>query len=96
VPVAQENNPRNLGSTAEHQRLVEEILAKYGALPLIRIWKNTTGSAQINGRYIKFGLIGSSDLIGLSNKGQFIAIECKTGNAKQSPDFIDGFFLIIS
>jgi len=57
-------------------------------LPLIRIWKNTTGSAQINGRYIKFGLIGSSDLIGLSNKGQFIAIECKTGNAKQSPQQI--------
>ena len=77
-----------MGSTAEHQCLVNSILVKYGALPQLRIWKNATGSAQVNGRYLKFGLIGSSDIIGISYRGQFLAIECKTGSAKQSPQQI--------
>jgi hypothetical protein len=35
-------------------------------------------------RIIKYGLVGSPDIIGFTNKGVFIGIECKTGNATKS------------
>jgi len=35
-------------------------------------------------KWISFGLPGSSDILGILMNGRFLAIECKTGNAKQS------------
>ena len=50
------------------------------------VWKNATGVAKsMDGqRIIKYGLPGSPDIIGFTNKGVFIGIECKTGNATKS------------
>ncbi len=32
-----------------------------------------------------FGLVGSADLLGITSDGRFLAIEVKTGRAKQTP-----------
>ncbi|HUS87837.1 MAG TPA: hypothetical protein VMW91_00460 [Desulfosporosinus sp.] len=75
----------NKGSSAEHSALVNETLTLLGVRPDIRIWKNATGtSLSAAGSFIRFGLKGSADILGITSDGRFIAIECKTGNAKQS------------
>ena len=74
-----------MGSTAEHQALVKEILIEFGSKPYVRLWANNTGAVATKNRYVKFGLKGSSDIIGILNTGQFIGIEVKTGKSKQSP-----------
>jgi hypothetical protein len=46
-----------------------------------RVWRNNTGVLlDSNRRPVRFGLcVGSSDLIGLTRDGRFLAIECKRG-----------------
>ena len=59
----------------------------FGSRPDLVIWKNATGTARAFNdpeRVISFGLKGSADIIGFTNGGRFVAIECKTGNAKQT------------
>lgn len=55
------------------------------------IWRNNTGAYKTaHGSYVRFGLKGSSDIIGIiggagANRGKFIAIEVKTKKNKQNP-----------
>lgn len=73
------------GSSAEHSDLVNKILLALSASGRCTAWKNATGAAKIKNQYIKFGLPGSSDIIGiLEPTGQFICAEVKTGHAKQT------------
>ena len=75
------------GSVDEHQRLVAQILLKFGSNHKLKIWKNATGTGKSHDgkRFIRYGLKGSADIIGIMEpNGKFIAIEVKTGNAKQS------------
>lgn len=52
-------------------------------------WRNNTGAHKVNSkegnRFIRFGLTGSADIIGLIN-GSFIAIEAKSEKGKQSEE----------
>lgn len=50
-------------------------------------WRNNTGVLKdARGRPIKFGLcVGSSDIIGMTPDGQFLAVECKTATGRVSP-----------
>lgn len=66
--------------------MVNEILIAIGSRPDLIVWKNATGVARsLDGeRIIRYGLPGSPDIIGFSNMGKFIGIECKTGQAKKS------------
>jgi hypothetical protein len=55
-------------------------------MPGIRLWKNHVGVAQIKGRTIRYGLPGSSDILGIAvPNGRTIAIEVKTGTGRLSP-----------
>lgn len=72
-----------------HSDLVNEILLAVGGLPYVRCWKNSTGTAKsFSGNVIRFGLEGSSDIIGIlqneENIGLFLGLEIKTGNATQN------------
>ena len=40
------------------------------------------GAQEINGRYVKFGFAGCSDIIGQTKAGLFMAIECKGPRGK--------------
>jgi VRR-NUC domain len=59
-------------------------LSKAGCM----VWRNNTGTLlDRNGRPVAFGLHkGSSDLIGMTPTGQFLAIEVKTPTGRVSPD----------
>lgn len=48
-------------------------------------WSNNTGAGIMNGRWVSFGLKGAADWIGLSSDGKLLALEVKTGMAKQEP-----------
>ena len=75
-----------MGSIKEHEKLVSRILTTIGSLRGIRVWENKTGAAYRNGRQIRYGLIGSADILGIAKGGTFVAIECKTGQAQLSPE----------
>lgn len=53
-------------------------------------WRNNTGALRNKaGRLIRYGLRGSSDIIGILPDGRFLAIECKTETGKASQAQID-------
>ena len=66
------------------QRLIMLALSEAGCL----IWRNNTGVLKnAAGIPIKFGLcVGSSDLIGLTPTGQFLAVEIKTCKGRATPE----------
>ena len=66
------------------QRLVMLALSDAGCL----IWRNNTGCLKNQaGIPIKFGLcVGSSDLIGITPDGKFLAVEIKTPTGRATPD----------
>lgn len=50
----------------------------------MKLWKNTTGTAKIDDRFVRFGHKGSADILGIMMGGRFLAIEVKTGRAVQT------------
>jgi len=57
-------------------------------------WRNNTGCLRVNGRWIRYGQVGSSDILSVvpviitaemigQTLGIFTAIECKTRTGKQ-------------
>lgn len=70
-------------SQEEHAQLISDILVAITALPGVMAWKNPTGLGKnMRGGFIKFGLPGSGDIIG-AWAGKPLAIDAKTGNARQ-------------
>jgi len=69
-----------------HSETIRQILSLCGALPFCRIWPNNTGTAlsQDKKRFLRYGLKGSADLMGILMGGRSLWIEVKTGNAKQN------------
>jgi hypothetical protein len=59
----------------------------------IPAWRNNSGATMIGKRFIRFGMKGSSDILGvLPPTGRFLAVECKQpkGRTTESQDeFLD-------
>lgn len=56
------------------------------------VWRNNTGGYNPysdSSRVVRYGKVGSGDLIGVTPSGRFITVECKAGNNKQSDYQID-------
>ena len=72
-----------------HENLVKLTLIQLSKIPLTRAWANHTGVARsMDGkRIIRYGLVGSADVLGISN-GRFIAAEIKIGKDKQRAEQI--------
>ena len=82
--------------------IVAEILAEFGALEDLRLWRNETAGAWVGkvvgrtqagdlvlrgARMIQAGLcVGSADLIGLQSGGRFLGLEVKTPDGRSSQD----------
>jgi hypothetical protein len=51
-------------------------------------WNNPTGAVQIRpGKFMRFGKVGSSDILGCLPDGRFLAVECKaTTRGRLSPE----------
>lgn len=67
-------------------RLIMVALSEAGCI----VWRNNCGVLKnAAGIPIKFGLcVGSSDLIGITPDGRFLAVEVKTQNGKPTPEQI--------
>lgn len=83
------------GSAAAHTALVNAILAELGAMPGVVIGANASGRAHYTsetGRSFRVpygwptGKGGPDILAGIAPLGRMIALECKTGTARLSPD----------
>lgn len=77
-----------MNNSGAHSLVVSEILALCGSRAGCRLWKNATGVGRgiDSDRMIRFGLPGSADIIGIGHGGLFLAIEVKTGSAKQTKE----------
>jgi hypothetical protein len=71
-------------SEANIQREIMMSLSQAGCL----IWRNNVGALKdATGCLVRYGLCkGSSDLIGLTPCGKFLAIEVKGANGKATPE----------
>jgi hypothetical protein len=52
----------------------------------IYCWRNSVGAYQVQGRWIRYGLPGSSDVLGILPDGRFLAVECKAASGRLSPE----------
>lgn len=43
----------------------------------IYCWRNNTGVLRSGGRFVRFGMVGSADILGITKDGRFLAVECK-------------------
>lgn len=61
----------------------------------VRCWRNNTGALKDEqGRLVKFGLKGSSDIIGVhSPSGRIVCVECKSTGKKVKPNSEQDNFL---
>jgi hypothetical protein len=65
-----------------HSDLINECLLALSPLGLF--WSNRTGAVKVDGRFIRYGLVGSSDILGMLNpSGRMIGVECKIGRDPQ-------------
>lgn len=64
------------------QVLVNQVIA-YLKLSGNYVWRQNTGAMTTKeGRFVKFGHKGISDVLGIAKDGRFIAVECKVGHNK--------------
>ena len=50
-------------------------------------WRNNTGAVRIGpGRFMRFGKVGSSDILGLLPGGRLLCVECKAKGGRLSPE----------
>ena len=61
-----------------HKNAQGAIEGRYGLF-----WRNNSGAMKVGARFIRYGLPGSPDVIGIVN-GQFVGIEVKREDGKQS------------
>jgi len=72
-----------------HQELVRSILLWLHENFHGRWWENPTGAVKSeSGRFIRFGLLGSTDIVGFTYQGRAVYIEVKTGSGRLSKDQI--------
>ena len=68
-----------------HNELVNKVLVYLHSNNYGRFWSNSTGAIKsISGHFQRYGLIGSSDIIGISSDGTFVGIEIKTNSGRMS------------
>jgi hypothetical protein len=73
--------------TTPEKEVVKECL-EYLKLRGAYAWRNNTGAARYEDkatgekRFVPFGKVGSSDIIGILPGGRFIAVECKAPNGR--------------
>jgi len=50
-------------------------------------WRNSTGAVRIGpGRFMRFGKVGSSDILGVLPGGKILCVECKAQGGRLTPE----------
>ena len=69
----------------QHNELVNKVLLYLHSNFTGRWWANATGAVKTeNGHFQRYGLVGSTDIIGHTGQGRAVYIEVKTGSGKLS------------
>ena len=69
------------------ENLVLNGCLQYLELRGIYHWRNNTGAVQIApGRFMRFGKVGSSDILGILPRGRLLCVECKAKGGRLSPE----------
>lgn len=63
--------------------LVRDCL-KYLNLRNVYAWRNNTGGLKKGDHFIRFGSVGSPDILGILPYGRLLCVECKVGKNKLS------------
>ena len=72
-----------------HNELLRKILLFLHENFTGRYWENSTGAIKsADGRFQRYGMIGSTDIIGHTGQGRAVYIEVKTNTGKLKPDQI--------
>lgn len=67
--------------------VLKEVLATLEIHPRVAwVARINTGMFQVEGRFIKAGFRGCSDIIGMLKGGRLLAVECKSSKGKESAD----------
>jgi hypothetical protein len=61
------------------------------------VWRNNTGAAKMaSGRYVRFGMKGASDILGIQKgTGKLLALECKVGDKYGATKEQQNFLLMV-
>jgi hypothetical protein len=60
---------------------------KYLEIRGIYHWRNSVGAVRIApGRFMRFGKVGSSDILGILPGGRMLCVECKAKGGRLSPE----------
>ena len=70
--------------TKPETALVSQCL-NYLQLRGIPSWRNNSGAVKVGKQLVRFGQVGSPDILGILPFGRLLAIECKVGRNKLSP-----------
>ena len=71
----------------DHEELCREILLYLHSKFTGRYWVNQTGAVKTqSGHFQRYGLVGSTDIIGFTGQGRAVYIEVKTKSGKLSVD----------
>jgi len=83
-PEPKPKKPRRKGQTPEGAVL--SACLDYLALRGVLAWRNNTGAVRVEDRFLRFGRVGSSDILGVLNGGRLLAIECKAPGKKPTEE----------
>jgi hypothetical protein len=76
-----------MGKADTPENRVKRECLDYLKLRHIKAWSNPSGAVRIRpGKFMSFGLKGSSDILGLLPGGRFLAVECKAPDGRLSPE----------
>ncbi len=70
--------------SSEHDELKADVLVALSSIEGVMVWNHPTGMGQLykTERHVRFGLIGSGDIIGAAF-GRPLSCEVKTGRGRQ-------------
>ena len=83
-PKPKKRSKRVLARESQVMEAVAGILERH---PLVAaFWRQNTGAAKLDNRFIKFSFRGCSDYLGFLTDGRILAVECKATGKKPSPE----------
>lgn len=75
---------RETGFMSSEALTLFQILEAWGCHPRIRISRQNVGKALIKGRWVRFGVPGTADIVGLiAPTGRLVMLEVKSKTGKQ-------------
>ena len=86
-PQAKPAKKRRKAPAARESQVMEAVAGILERHPLVAAyWRQNTGAAKLDNRFIKFSFRGCSDYLGFLTDGRILAVECKATGKKPSSE----------